>query len=378
MTPTFTPQQTRAARVVANGLARERPGRVVDVVRRVVGVQAQDVRAARLQVRARSVGLTGADVDAAVSERAVVATWAMRGTLHLLAADDVRWIVRLLGPRFAARSAGRRKQLGLDDEVCTKGLAALQDVLGASGPMVRADLVAAVAARGVRLDPKSQAPAHLLSYAAMQGLLCRGPAWPGGEPTYVLLDAWVAAGEPLDEQSAAVRLAHRYLAGFGPAAAEDFAAWSGLPLGVARQAFDSLDVPKVAVGASNAPNATFGARGGVEATRAEAGPSVRLLGHFDTYLLGYRSRELAVPPEFDRQIQTGGGFIMPAVLVDGRVVGTWRQQQRAGRIEVNVQPFTALAKRVLPGLRREVSDLGRFLETDAELVLDDVSPRPGK
>jgi len=365
MTPTFTPQQTRAARVVANGLAGERPGRVVDVVRRVVGVQAQDVRAARLQVRARSVGLTGADVDAAVSERAVVATWAMRGTLHLLAAEDVHWIVLLLGPRFAARNAGRRKQLGLDDEVCTKGLAALQDVLCAGGPMVRADLVAAVAARGVRLDPKSQAPAHLLSYAAMQGLLCRGPAGPGGEPTYVLLDDWVAAGEPLDEQSAAVRLAQRYLAGFGPAAAEDFAAWSGLPLGVARQAFDSLD-------------ATFASCGGVEATRAEAGPSVRLLGHFDTYLLGYRSRELAVPPEFDRQIQTGGGFIMPAVLVDGRVVGTWRQQQRAGRIEVNVQPFTTLAKRVLPGLRREVSDLGRFLETDAVLVLDDVSPRPGK
>lgn len=305
MTPTLTPQQARAAGVVANGLAGERPGRVVDVVRRVVGVQAQDARAARLQVRARSVGLTGADVDAAVSERAVVATWAMRGTLHLLAAEDVRWIVRLLGPRFAARSAGRRRQLGLDDEVCTNELAALADVLGASGPMVRADLVAAVAARGVRL-------------------------------------------------------AQRYLAGFGPAGAEDFAAWSGLPLGAARQAFEVQ---------TRAPEVQ---------TRAEAGPGVRLLGHFDTYLLGYRSRELAVPPEFDRQIQAGGGFIMPAVLVGGRVVGTWRQQQRAGRIEVSVQPFTTLAKRVLPGLRREVADLGRFLETDAELVLDDVSPRPGR
>lgn len=377
MTPTLTPQQTRAARVVANGLVGERPGRVVDVVRRVVGVQAQDARAARLQVRARSVGLTGADVDAAVSERAVVGTWAMRGTLHLLAAEDVRWIVRLLGPRFAARTAGRRRQLGLDDEVCARGLAAVRDVLGASGPMVRADLVAAVAARGVRLDPKSQAPAHLVSYAAMQGLLCRGPAGPGGEPTYVLLDDWVATGEPLDEQSAAVRLAQRYLAGFGPAAAEDFAAWSGLPLGAARQAFDvQARAREVQTRAGKVQT-----RAGKVQTRARAepaGPSVRLLGHFDTYLLGYRGRELAVPPEFDRRIQSGGGFIMPAVLVDGRAVGTWRQQQRAGRLEVSVQPFTTLAKRVLPGLRREVADLDRFLETDAVLVLDDVSWRPGK
>lgn len=312
MPPELTPEELRAARMAANGLAGGRTRDAAAAVRKVVGVQAQDVRAARMQVRARTTGVTAALVDRVVNEGRLVATWAMRGTLHLLAAEDVRWVVGLLGPRFAARTAGRRRQLGLDDATCEKALDAVRDVLGASGPMVRADLVAAVADHGVRLDPRSQAPAHLVSYAAMCGLVCRGPA-ADGEPTYVLLDDWVPtvgtsstkcpAGGPLAEEDALARLAERYLAGFGPATVADFAAWSGLPLGQARRGFGSLED---------------------HFTPANAAPDlgVRLLGHFDTYLLGYRSRELVLAEEFAGRIQSGGGFIMPSVLAGGRVVGT--------------------------------------------------------
>jgi hypothetical protein len=93
---------------------------------------------------------------------------------------------------------------------------------------------------------------------------------------------------------------------------------------------------------------------------------VRLLGHFDTYLLGYRSRALAVPPEHDRRIQAGGGFINPAVLVDGQALGTWRQANKKGRITVTVEPFTAIPERVWPAIRTEVIDLGRFLGTSID------------
>jgi hypothetical protein len=89
---------------------------------------------------------------------------------------------------------------------------------------------------------------------------------------------------------------------------------------------------------------------------------VRLLGHFDTYLLGYRSRELALPVELDRRIQAGGGFINPAVLVDGRVVGTWRRTNK----KVSVEPFDGIPKRLWPKLRAEVTDLGRFLGTPVD------------
>lgn len=94
---------------------------------------------------------------------------------------------------------------------------------------------------------------------------------------------------------------------------------------------------------------------------------MKLLGHFDTYLLGYRSRSLTVPSRFDRRIQPGGGFIMPAVLVDGIVVGTWRQQRHKQVVDVVVEPFTELPRSAENGLRDEVADLGRFLGVETEL-----------
>src|SRR5689334_1920493 len=182
----MTVERTRLTRAHAQGLAGERAASVVDAVRRVVGVQGQDVRATRLSVRVRTSGLTRATVDTAVNtDRTVVRTWAMRGTLHLLPAEDVGWIVALLGPYFASRLAGRRWQLGLDEATCEKGVAALTTVL-AGGPLERAEVVVRLADHGVVLDPKSQAPAHLMVYAAMTGVVCRGPDRHNDEATYVL------------------------------------------------------------------------------------------------------------------------------------------------------------------------------------------------
>ncbi|WP_166657877.1 winged helix DNA-binding domain-containing protein [Actinokineospora alba] len=317
------------ARTVAQGLAGRRPASTADAVRRVVALQAQDVRANRLAVRARTDGLTRADVDSAVTSGEVVRTWAMRGTLHLLAAEDVGWIVALLGPRFAHGLRGRRSRLGLDDDLSTRGAELIADA--AATPRTRAELVETLRAEGIDLDPRTQAPAHLIAYAAMTGLIRRGPDRSDDEPTYVRFGGLPA----VDEQRALTRLAERYLAGHAPATAEDFATWSGLPLGKARAAFKDAEEPP---------------------EPADPGRTVRLVGHFDAYLLGYRERP--VPAEHTRKLQAGGGFIMPAVLVDGRAVATWRRT----RGEIDVEPFGKLPKGIGDAVEAEIVDIARFLE----------------
>lgn len=351
----------------AQGLAGEPATSVAGAVRRVVGLQAQDVRASRLAVRARSMGLTRSDVDSAVTARRVVRTWAMRGTLHMLAAEDLGWIVGLLGPRFAKGLTGRRRSLGLDEATCERGLAAIKAVLTGSEPLERPELVTRLADHGMPLDPATQAPAHLIGYAAMCGLVCRGPETGADEPTYVLVEEWVDTPPAVPAETARARLARRYLGGSGPAGAEDFAAWSGLPLGESRAAFAAIaDEVECRDAPGGKPLFVLAGAGQDEET---TGPRVRLLGHFDGYLLGYRSRDLAVPARYDRRIQTGGGFVMPAVLVDGRAVGTWRQTRARNRLVVEVEPFTTIPRRVLPALRAEVADLGRFLDVPVELDL---------
>src|SRR5215211_937733 len=337
-------------------LSGRRPRSVAEVVQALGGLQAQDTPASRLAVRPRSTGLDAAAVRRACNQdRSVVRTWAMRGTLHMVAAEDAGWLVGLLGRRFLAAGRRRRLQLGLDDRLCGRALKALPAVL-AGGPLSRAELV--------------RAPAHLVGYAALSGLVCRGPDLDGDEASYVLLEDWAGKGRTLEGDDALAELARRYLAGHGPADPEDLAAWSGLAVGRAKEAFDLVagELAEVELDGRRqwAPK-------GARAPRAPArsqGPVVRLLGRFDDYLLGWRDRELVLDPRFATRIQAGGGWIHPAVVVDGRVAGTWRSRRAGDRLEVTVEPFGRLPAGARPGLEAETADLGRFLGAEAVLGLD--------
>lgn len=108
-----------------------------------------------------------------------------------------------------------------------------------------------------------------------------------------------------------------------------------------------------------------------EAAREE--PSVRLLPHFDPYLLGYRQRDLLISPLHARRIQAGGGWIHPVLVVDGRVAGSWRQHRLHDGMAVEVRPFEPISPEVIAGVDAEVTDIGRFLSTSTTLSLSPVA-----
>ena len=375
MTRSLSEDQLRLLRLRSQLLTGDRPGDAHEVVRVMGGIQAQDTPASRLAVRPRGAGLDARAVrDACNRERSLVRTWAMRGTLHMLTAEDVGWLVALLGPVFAAANRRRRLQLGLDDDRCARGLRAIGKVLAAAGPLPRGELVSRLAGEGVVVDPRSQAPAHLVAYAAMQGLVCRGPDTDDDEPTYVLLDDWVGGRRPaLDPEAALAELTRRYLGAHGPATPADLAAWAGIAAGRARRGFELLAGELVEVEAAGTPAWTLA---DAKVPRSGRGrPCVRLLYRFDEYLLGWRGRDLVLSPRFARRIQAGGGWIHPAVVVDGRVVGTWRLAPKTGdRLTVTVEPFEPLDG-ALPGLEAEAADLGRFLGATTTVMIAGEAPK---
>jgi len=339
------------------------------VVRDLCGVQAQEPAAAPLAVRARSTGLLAADVRRArEEERTIVRTWAMRYTLHLLAAEDVGWLLGLLGPHLVRTSQRRREQLGLDERTCVRAIQALREVLAERGPLTRAEIVDELAARGVRLD--GQARPHLLGRAALDGLICLGPDR-GAEPTYVLLEDWVKPGTALPREDALAELARRYLAGHGPAAVEDFASWSGLPAADARTGLEAVGEELVEVAVAGRPAWLPRSRAGRLDEPSTPDDLVRLLPAFDPYLLGYRDRSLVVAPERERDVHPGGGVIRPAVLVDGRLAGTWRTRKRSSGLLVEVSPFGPLTAEVRAALASEADDVGRFLGVPTTLRVAD-------
>ena len=331
------------------------------VVSRVGAIQAQSAAAARLAIRVRSKGLTAASVDRAVSDtRSVVRTWAMRGTLHMVPSADVRWLIGLLGPRFTKVGQRRRDQLGLTNALCAKALTALATILKA-GPLTRAQIVEQLADHGVRIDLKTQAPPHLLMYAANQGLICRGPDVEKDEPTYVLLADWLHGKPEHSPADPLAELARRYLTGHAVATPADFVSWSGLPAGDGKRAFELLGDELLPVGPGFALAAA--------SLKPPKDCPPRLLGQFDAYLLGYKGRSLILDPKHEKKIRAGGGMLNPAALADGRLVGTWRLDRTAKAIKVIVTPFDKLPRGAKAGLAAEAEDIGRFLGSPATLTI---------
>ena len=338
-------------------------GDAAAIARAVCGVQAQQLDAGMLSLRARGEGLTAAAAAHAHGAGAsLVRTWLMRGTLHLVAADDARWLLGVYGPLNAARDATRRAQTGLTDALCDRAIGIMRRAL-ADGPLTRHQLRERLDARGVAVPP-GQAMIHLLALAASRGVLTLTEQ-AGRHSTFGLLDDVVPEQAPAPQGTRAeAELARRYFAAYAPASVADFGSWSGLPMTVVRRAVGGIgsELEELA-----APLAGLLRLRSAPPVAADA-PTVRLLPFFDTYLLGYRHRDVMISPERAARIYNGG-WINPTVCVGGRLEGTWRLRPGRGETVVEVTPFEVVGRNVAPRLGKEVAAIGAFLGRPARLEL---------
>ncbi|SHF90655.1 winged helix DNA-binding domain-containing protein [Streptoalloteichus hindustanus] len=351
-------ERVRRLRARAQALAGgEREASAQAVVQRVFAIQAQDALAADLGIRARGRDITADAIRTAYEdERSIVRGWFLRGTLQTIASDDVRWVLRLLAPRILAATTHRYHQLGLDDSLRERADRLIRNALATHGPLTRAELTEHLATLGIALD--GQVPFHLIRHAALTGVLCHGPRRTG-EATYVLLDDWLpTAGDSRDGETALAELARRYLAAHGPATAEDFATWSGLPITWARKGWQALarsgvitehGALTVLAGRTESPGDT------------SHPPDVRMLPAYDNYLVGYRTRELSVPTAHRARVWPGGGVIRPTVVADGLAIATW--SHRSGARSVHTEAFEPFPPQIQSGLDTEKAAVARFLRT---------------
>jgi hypothetical protein len=322
------------------------------VARRLLALQAQDPRGARLAVRARSTGLGAADVDRALTEqRSLVITWLNRGTLHMVASEDYFWLHALTAPTLFTASARRLSQEGVTAAAAERGVAAIERALADEGPLDRAQLRERVASARVRTE--GQALVHLLLLASLRGAIVRGPMR-GSQHAHVLVRDWLDAPRPasVDRGRALAELARRYLAGHAPATDRDLAKWSGLPLRDTRAGLAAI-----------APELRQRGDGLIELARLPPGgtapaelPPPRLLGSFDPLLLGWRSREALLDVHHQR-IVTVNGIFRPFALVNGRARATWTLS--AGKVVI--EPFLPIARNDERALRADAQDVVRFL-----------------
>jgi hypothetical protein len=338
-------QAVTAERCAAQLLSGDPAGSAEEVAGRLLAVQAQDPRGARLAVRARSAGLSAADVDSALGRRALVVSWLNRGTLHLVRAEDYWWLHRLTTPQLLAGSSRRLGQEGVPPPDAERGVAAVRAALAADGPLTRAQLRERVDAVGVRTE--GQALVHVLFLASIRGLIVRGPVV-RRDQAFVLASDWLGAPPAaLDREAALGELARRYLAGHAPAADQDLARWAGIGLRDARTGLERC-------GAVQRPDGLAELPGGPQRAAA-ALPGPRLLGAFDPLLLGWASRDPITGEH--KQIVTTNGIFRPFALAGGRAVATWTLS--GGRVVLT--PFTEIDAGTRAALEADAADVTRFL-----------------
>jgi hypothetical protein len=337
------PAEVHAARITAQGLAR-RPARdPVEVAERLLAIQRQDGRGARLAVRARSEGVVTSDVDAALADRRLIITWVNRGTLHLIRAEDYPLLQSLTTPQLWTSCRTRLRQTGVGD-AADRGVEVIEAALADEGPLTRAQLKERLDAAGV--PTAGQALVHVLFYASLHGVCVRGPMV-GKEHAFVLVRDWLGEQPVPEREPALAELARRYLLGHGPASDADLARWAGINLGDARAALAAISRRTVDLG-----------DGLLDLRKREEPaplPPPRLLGAFDPLLLGWASRDDVIGQH--QGLVTSNGIFRPFALVDGRAVATWRLPK--GKVEI--EHLERVTKKAAGRLEADAAAVEAFL-----------------
>lgn len=343
MTGTLSNDELLRLRMAAQDLSSTRekaqppplPGaeHIAETARRMLAVQGQDWRSARWALGLRSPGTSVADVHEAFNSGLIVRSWPMRGTIHLLAAEDIGWMQQVTNPRVLSGAAKRREFLGISDETLEKLVEVSAEALRGGTGMDRDELAGVWTAAGI--EWQSNWRYHLIWWLCQNGITVLGPVSERGEPRLVLASEWISSPHELDGDEALLELAARYASARGAVTAKDLAWWAGITAGAAKQglthATQSGRLVQLQLAGEGKPVALWADPAQLEHSASAELPDWLLLPAFDEHLLGYQDRSPQLDPaHFERIVPGRNGMFLATVVREGRVVGTWKKGTRTG------------------------------------------------
>lgn len=331
-----------------------------DVVASLGAMQGQDYPGAKWSIGLRLPGSTDSHIEQAFIDKQIVRTWANRGTLHIVAAADLCWMINLIGPRVIAGNARRYKQLELDAETLRKSVDIFVDALDDGKILSRKALLQIVEENGI--SAAGQRGVYMLQRACIEGLICQGIE-DRRNPMFYRVDTLPFTPKRLSREESLAELAQRYFISHGPATIYDFAWWTGLTITDSRIGLEAIksqlveeviDNTSYWVSPKEAPNNT---------------PRVFALPGFDEYILGYKDRNAVLDLQFADAICPGGnGMFFPTIVVDGQVVGTWKRTLKKNVISISTTSFTSLTEDDQDAFAQIMQHYGEFMGASEVLV----------
>ena len=333
-----------------------------EVVAWLGAVQAQDYVAAKWAVAQRTSGLTDAALEQAFTGGAILRTHLLRPTWHFVTPADIRWMLALTAPRVNAANAYQYRHLALDDAIFKHSNAALAEALRGGGQLTRAQLGAALERAGIALD--NLRLTHLMMRAELDGVVCSG-ARQGKQFTYALLDERVPPTAILERDEALMELTRRYFSSRGPATVQDFVWWSGLTTADANA---GLSMIKSQLAHEALDGRTYWYATSMPVAKSSA-RTARLLPNYDEYIVGYQDRSAAVDADRTPQVDARDNVLFNhTIMIDGRVVGTWKRTLKKNTVLIEVSPFTSLTKAETRAVAAAARQYGAFLDLPVTLA----------
>lgn len=357
----MTPSQIAALRLHNQQIAQTRFTQPHELVAWLGAVQGQDYSGALWSLGLRLPGSTEAQIEQALRDKTIVRTWALRGTLHLVAAADLRWLLDLLAPRVLAGAAARLRQLELDEQTLAHSNRLITAAVSDGQPHSRSEIFDLLEANGIATG--GQRGYYMLIWASWAGLICQGVAV-RNVPTFIALDSTLPPGKKLARDEALAELAGRFFTSHGPATLKDFVWWSGLTTGDARAGLEGVKaqlIHEISGGQTFWFLPTL-------STPAPAEGTLYLLPGFDEYLLGYSDRSAVLDPQYASRIVPGGnGVFYPTIVSNGRAVGTWKRALKKDGIQISTQPFASLTSAEEDAFAHAAGRYGEYLRLRSEL-----------
>lgn len=326
-------------------------------------VQAQDYAGAKWGVGIRMRRTTDAAIDQAFAEGTILRTHLLRPTWHFVTPADIRWLLALTAPRVHAANAHMYRRLGLDDAACERSSAALASALAGGATLTRTELREVIDEAGIDTGVDNRL-SYLLMYAELDGLICSGPRR-GRQFTYALLEERVPPAAKLSREEALAELARRYFSSRGPARVHDFAKWSGLTVTDARAGLNAIRTD-LAAGVSGGEEYWFPS--GRRAPRAGARANAHLLSIYDEYVSGYKGWGHIADNELGTGLTALGNALTSIIVVDGRIVGTWKRTVRRSAVAIALDIRSRLTGFETRAVEAATRTYGEFLGLAVELV----------
>ena len=343
------------SRLANQGIANPTFAQPAEVVTWLGALQAQDYTGALWSIGLRMANATERVVEQALADRTIVRTWPLRGTLHIVAAQDVRWLLALLTPRVIAQAAGRYRQLELDEATFARSKEVFARALQGGKQLTREEMQQLL--EQANISTAGQRGYHLLVRSAQDRLICFGVPR-GKQQTFTLLDEWVPPTAELARDEALAELTRRYFTSHGPATVHDLMRWAGITAAEAKtglaaagkELIQETIADRVYWMARELPDLNNGMR------------SVCLLPGFDEYLLGYSDRSAVLDPAYAQRICPGGnGVFNPTIVSDGAVTGTWKRTLKKGAVAIELAPFRPLSPAENDALSVAADRYGEYL-----------------